>query len=100
MGRALVNKSFLVAMYYAMQGFTILRQAYIDTKDLAFLSIQRPDDKSKMSQPYIYGNYYDGSVVPYMFTMQDMFAEDWMIGKIDSTGEFNVYETNEVITLK
>lgn len=48
-----------------------------------WLELQRPDDNSKMTLPYIYINYpldaktTPGAKVPWLASQTDMLAEDW-----------------------
>lgn len=51
-----------------------------------WLELQMPDAHSKMTLPYIYLNYPDGSIpytngarVPWLASQTDVLAEDWMI---------------------
>lgn len=51
-----------------------------------WLALQVPDDHSKMTLPYIYLNYPEGSAaypqgarVPWLASQTDMLAEDWAL---------------------
>jgi hypothetical protein len=50
-----------------------------------WLELQRPDDHSKMTLPYVYLNYptdaqnTPGARVPWLASQTDMLAEDWRI---------------------
>ena len=50
-----------------------------------WLELQRPDENSKMTLPYIYINYPDdanntpGARVPWLASQTDMLGEDWFI---------------------
>lgn len=50
-----------------------------------WLELQRPDEFSKMTLPYIYINYPQdaqntpGARVPWLASQTDMLAEDWVI---------------------
>lgn len=44
-----------------------------------YIQIQRPDEHSKMSCPYIYAVCKGGEVVPAVINMLDMMAEDWEV---------------------
>ena len=50
-----------------------------------WLELQRPDEHSKMTLPYIYINYPSdakttpGARVPWLASQTDMLAEDWSI---------------------
>ena len=44
-----------------------------------WLALQKPDEHSKMKQPYIYISTADGSLVPWLASQTDMLASDWMV---------------------
>ncbi len=44
-----------------------------------WLELQRPDEHSKMSLPYIYMYTASGDQVPWLASQTDMLAEDWLI---------------------
>lgn len=50
-----------------------------------WLELQRPDEHSKMTLPYVYLNYpadaqnTPGARVPWLASQTDMLAEDWMV---------------------
>ena len=44
-----------------------------------WISIQVPDEKSKMSLPYIYMYTADDHFVPWLASQTDLLAEDWRI---------------------
>jgi hypothetical protein len=44
-----------------------------------WLRLQRPDDDSKMTLPYIYMSTAQGDLVPWLASQTDMLAEDWEI---------------------
>lgn len=41
------------------------------------LTLQVPDDHSKMSLPYIYIQTVQGDLVPWLASQTDMLADDW-----------------------
>jgi hypothetical protein len=43
------------------------------------LELQRPDDHSKMTLPYIYILTVHGNLVPWLASQTDMLAEDWIV---------------------
>lgn len=43
----------------------------------ACLMLQRPDEHSKMTLPYIYMVTVQGDLVPWLASQTDMLAEDW-----------------------
>lgn len=42
-----------------------------------WLALQRPDEHSKMTLPYIYMKTADEQLVPWLASQTDMLAEDW-----------------------
>jgi hypothetical protein len=43
------------------------------------IQLQRPDEHSKMTLPYIYMKTVDGHLVPWLASQTDLLAEDWMV---------------------
>lgn len=44
-----------------------------------FLELQKPDEDSKMTLPYIYITTVDGNRVPWLASQTDLLTEDWEI---------------------
>jgi len=44
-----------------------------------WLRLQRPDEHSKMTLPYIYMKTADDKLVPWLASQTDLLAEDWWI---------------------
>ena len=44
-----------------------------------WLAIQTPDERSKMTVPYIYMKTADNNLVPWQASQTDMLATDWNI---------------------
>lgn len=44
-----------------------------------WLALQRPDERSKMSLPYIYMKTADDKLVPWLASQTDVLGEDWSI---------------------
>lgn len=42
-----------------------------------FLELQRPDEHSKMTLPYIYMRTVQGDLVPWLCSQTDLLALDW-----------------------
>ena len=42
-----------------------------------FLTLQVPDEHSKMTLPYIYITTVQGDLVPWLASQTDLLAEDW-----------------------
>ena len=43
-----------------------------------WISLQVPDEGSKMTLPYIYIKTVQGDLVPWLASQTDMLADDWM----------------------
>jgi hypothetical protein len=72
---------FGAALYYLKHGIKIQREGW-NGKGL-WLELQKPDENSKMTLPYIYINYPEdadntpGARVPWVASQTDILAEDW-----------------------
>lgn len=44
-----------------------------------WLSLQVPDEHSKMRRPYVYMRPVDGDLVPWVASQSDLLAEDWSV---------------------
>ena len=44
-----------------------------------FLTLQKPDENSKMTLPYLYITTVDGKRVPWLASQTDILATDWHI---------------------
>jgi hypothetical protein len=64
------------AIHCMLGGDKVHRQAW--ARDI-FLWLQKPDDHSKMTKPYIYIQYADKSCVPWVPRHEDMLANDWAV---------------------
>ena len=42
-----------------------------------YLELQKPDEHSKMTLPYIFITTVQGDLVPWLASQTDMLAEDW-----------------------
>lgn len=75
--------TFGEALEAVKQGKKIQRKGW-NGKGL-WIEIQRPDEHSKMTLPYLYLNYpsgttyHNGSRVPWLASQTDMLEEDWQI---------------------
>ena len=47
-------------------------------KNVRWIALQRPDEHSKMTLPYIYTETIDGGLVPWLASQTDILAEDWV----------------------
>lgn len=44
-----------------------------------WLELQRPDEHSKMTLPYIYMFTADNNLVPWLASQTDVLSEDWVV---------------------
>ena len=44
-----------------------------------WLALQRPDERSKMSLPYVYMSTVTGALVPWLASQTDLLAEDYQV---------------------
>ncbi len=44
-----------------------------------WIHLQRPDDRSKMTLPYIYIKTVQGNLVPWLASQTDVLSDDWQI---------------------
>lgn len=43
-----------------------------------WVKVQRPDENSKMSRPYIYMRTVEGDLVPWVTSQSDLLEDDWV----------------------
>lgn len=43
-----------------------------------WVKLQRPDEGSKMSRPYIYMRTVNGDLVPWVASQSDILSDDWV----------------------
>jgi hypothetical protein len=58
-------------------GFMVTRRGWNGQGQ--FLTLQKPDEHSKMTLPYIFITTVQGELVPWLSSQTDMLSEDWMI---------------------
>jgi len=44
-----------------------------------YLELQRPDEHSKMTEPYVYMKTAQGGLIPWLCSQADLLAVDWEI---------------------
>ena len=44
-----------------------------------YLELQKPDELSKMTLPYIYIKTVEGNLVPWFASQTDLLSDDWVI---------------------
>ena len=67
--------TFSAALECIKGGAKMTRRGW-NGKDM-WVTIQRPDEHSKMTLPYIYMKTADGHQVPWLISQSDALAEDW-----------------------
>ena len=75
--RRIDNMTFGHALEMMRKGASVARQNWNGPDQ--YLEMQRPDEHSKMSLPYIYICTVQGDLVPWLCSQTDMLAEDWTI---------------------
>lgn len=74
---------FGIALWALKEGKKVTRKGW-NGKGL-WLELQRPDEHSKMTLPYVYLNYPkcdtypNGARVPWLASQTDMLSEDWIL---------------------
>lgn len=67
--------TFSEALVLLLSGKRIARSGW-NGKGM-FLSLQIPDENSKMQQPYIFMSPVDGKLVPWVASHADLLTQDW-----------------------
>jgi len=44
-----------------------------------YLELQKPDEHSKMTRPYVYIKTVQGDLVPWLASQTDLLADDWFV---------------------
>jgi len=63
-------------LVYLREGISCYREGWNGKGQ--FISLQIPDENSKMTLPYIYISTVDGNLVPWLASQTDLLAEDWL----------------------
>lgn len=69
--------SFGVAIDALKNGNCVARKGW-NGKNM-WLGLQKPDEHSKMSLPYIYMCTAQGDLVPWLASQTDMLSDDWQL---------------------
>lgn len=71
--------SFSIALEMLKHGERVTRAAWSTDcgPNTMWLQLQRPDQNSKMTKPYIFLTTQFGTVVPWVATQGDLISEDW-----------------------
>jgi hypothetical protein len=72
-----VRMNFGKALDKLKQDYKVTREGW-NGKGM-WISLQRPDEHSKMTLPYIYMSTVEGKLVPWLASQTDILAEDWTI---------------------
>jgi hypothetical protein len=65
------------AVKHLWHGHRLQRSGW-NGKDM-WLALQRPDENSKMTLPYVYMRTVQGDYVPWLCSQTDLLATDWQI---------------------
>lgn len=68
---------FEVALRNLRLGYRVTRHGWNGVGQ--FLELQKPDENSKMTLPYIYITTVQGDRVPWLASQTDLLADDWGI---------------------
>ena len=72
-----INMNFGQALEALKSGERVTRLGW-NGKDM-WLALQRPDENSKMTLPYIYMKTAQGDLVPWLASQTDLLANDWAL---------------------
>lgn len=64
------------ALAQLRQGYRVCRDGWNGKNQ--WLELQKPDENSKMTLPYIYICTVQGDLVPWLASQTDLLATDWM----------------------
>lgn len=70
------HRSFSTALQMLKEGKQVYRYGWNGAG--MWLSLQKPDENSKMSAPYIYIKSVDNKLCPWTPSQTDLMAEDWL----------------------
>ena len=68
--------TFSIALTWIQDAKKVRRHAWPETM---WLKIQKPDEHSMMTVPYIYLRSWEGDLVPWTPTQCDLMSDDWEI---------------------
>lgn len=68
---------FGTAMIQMRNGLSVCREGWNGPDQ--YITIQRPDEHSKMTLPYIFIRTVQGDFVPWLASQTDLLAEDWLL---------------------
>ena len=71
------SMTFSKALKLLKSGHRLARRGW--NGEQMFIEMQRPDENSKMTLPYIYIRTAQGDLVPWLCSQTDMLSDDWML---------------------
>ena len=80
--------NFENALSFAKKGGGISRKGW-NGKGVA-VRLQQPDNSSKMTLPYLYLEYPDGTKVPWLASQTDLLSDDWVWAAVLDTEEDSI----------
>ena len=72
----MMNGDFGMALEALWDGKKVQRLGWNGPRQ--YIELQKPDDNSKMTLPYIYIKTVQGDLVPWLASQTDLLANDWM----------------------
>ena len=69
--------TFSEALEFLKEGKKIVRQGW--NGDNMFLELQKPDENSKVTLPYIYIRTACNNFVPWLASQTDLLSNDWFV---------------------
>lgn len=75
--RLMDGMTFGMAIEAMKKGYLVARKGWNGKNQ--YIQLQTPNEKSKMSLPYIFICTVQGDLVPYLASQTDMLSEDWII---------------------
>jgi len=70
--------NFSDVLYLLEVGKKVRRSAW---QDIKYIALQKPDEQSKMKQPYLYAVGKDSNPYPYAMSNVDLFMSDWVFAE-------------------
>ena len=71
------NMTFSKALKLLKIGHRLARRGW--DGEYMYIEMQRPDESSKMTLPYLYIRTAQDKLVPWLCSQTDMLADDWML---------------------
>jgi hypothetical protein len=71
------DRSFSQALRDLKAGRKVFREGWNGKGQ--WIEMQRPDEHSKMSLPYLYISTVEGKLVPWLASQTDLLSDDWEV---------------------